>query len=126
MHFPLHTHRTLQEIEDKILEVLSSDSNILEDEVAVQILSSSKLLADEISEKQAVAETTEKQIDIARLAYTPIAKHSTTLFFTIGDYSLTSSMLFSFLPGTGWQFSQSILFELNIKFNFWTAGYVSS
>lgn len=78
-------YRTLQEIEGKILEVLSGEGNILENEEAVQILSSSKLLADEISEKQAVAETTEKQIDIARLAYTPIAKHSTTLFFTIGN-----------------------------------------
>lgn len=68
------------------MEVLSSDSNILENEEAVQILSSSKTLADEISEKQAVAETTEKQIDVARLAYTPIAMHSTTLFFTIGEY----------------------------------------
>jgi dynein heavy chain, axonemal len=64
--------------------VLSSDVNILEDETAVQILSSSKTLANEINEKQAVAEVTEKQIDVARLAYTPIAKHSTTLFFTIG------------------------------------------
>lgn len=75
----------MKEVEGKILEVLSGDGNILENEEAVQILSSSKILADEISEKQAVAETTEKQIDVARLAYTPIAKHSTTLFFTIGN-----------------------------------------
>lgn len=64
--------------------VLSSEGNILEDETAVQILSSSKVLANEINEKQTIAETTEKQIDMARLGYTPIAKHSTTLFFTIG------------------------------------------
>lgn len=77
--------RQLQEIEDKILEVLSSEGNILEDETAVQILSSSKLLSNEINEKQAVAEITEKQIDTARLGYTSIAKHSTILFFTIVD-----------------------------------------
>lgn len=77
-------HRQLQEIEDKILEVLSSEGNILEDETAVQILSSSKMLSNEITEKQAIAEITEKQIDVARLGYTPIAAHSTTLFFTIG------------------------------------------
>lgn len=76
--------RMLQEIEDKILEVLSSEGNILEDETAVQILSSSKILANEINEKQAIAEVTEKQIDTARQGYTPIAAHSTTLFFTIG------------------------------------------
>lgn len=75
--------KQLKEIEDKILEVLSSEGNILEDETAVQVLSSSKLLSNEINEKQAVAEVTERQIDTARLGYTPIAKHSTILFFTI-------------------------------------------
>lgn len=80
----LSIRRQLKEIEDQILEVLSSDGNILEDEKAVQILSSSKTLANEINEKQAVAEVTEKQIDSARLGYTPIAAHCTTLFFTIG------------------------------------------
>lgn len=94
--------RSLKEIEDKILEVLStSQGNILEDETAVTILSSSKQLSNEIAAKQAVAEVTEKQIDKvmrgkryvqihnnifqARLEYTPIAVHSTILFFTIAD-----------------------------------------
>lgn len=85
--------RLLKEIEDQILEVLSSEGNILEDEKAVQILSSSKTLANEITEKQAVAEITEKQIDFARLAYTPIATHCTTLFFTIGKLSNTIFLL---------------------------------
>lgn len=77
----------LKEIEDKILEVLStSEGNILEDETAIQILSSSKVLANEISSKQAVAEVTEKLIDKARLEYTCIAVHSTILFFTIGIF----------------------------------------
>lgn len=75
----------LKEIEDKILEVLStSESNILEDETAIGILSSSKTLSDEIQAKQAVAEVTEKSIDAARLQYTSIAVYSTVLFFTIG------------------------------------------
>ena len=43
----------LKEIEDKILEVLSSsEGNILEDETAIKVLSSSKVLSNEISEKQ--------------------------------------------------------------------------
>ena len=47
------TLRQLKEIEDKILEVLSSsEGNILEDETAIEVLSSSKTLANEISEKQ--------------------------------------------------------------------------
>ncbi|XP_069698472.1 dynein axonemal heavy chain 7 [Periplaneta americana] len=78
--------RMLKEIEDKILEVLSSsEGNILEDETAVNVLSSSKTLANEIQEKQSVAEETEKSIDEARLVYTSIANYSTVLFFTVAD-----------------------------------------
>ncbi|XP_014396707.1 PREDICTED: dynein heavy chain 7, axonemal [Myotis brandtii] len=78
--------RQLKEIEDKILEVLSSsEGNILEDETAIKILSSSKALANEISQKQEVAEETERQIDTTRMGYRPIAIHSTILFFSIAD-----------------------------------------
>ncbi|KAM7380824.1 hypothetical protein PAMP_004096 [Pampus punctatissimus] len=78
--------RQLKEIEDKILEVLSSsEGNILEDETAVKILSCSKVLANEITEKQAVAEVTEQKIDETRMGYTPIAIHSAILFFSIAD-----------------------------------------
>lgn len=78
--------RQLKEIEDKILEVLSSsEGNILEDETAIKILSSSKALANEISQKQEVAEETEHKIDTTRMGYRPIAIHSTILFFSIAD-----------------------------------------
>lgn len=78
--------RQLKEIEDKILEILSSsEGNILEDETAIKILSSSKALANEISQKQEVAEETEKKIDATRMGYRPIAVHSTILFFSIAD-----------------------------------------
>ena len=76
--------------------VLSSEGNILEDESAVQILSSSKVLANDINEKQAAGEITEKQIDVARLGYIPISRHSTTLFFTIG---LSCFCMYCFFPG---------------------------
>ena len=78
--------KQLKEIEDKILEVLStSEGNILEDETAIKVLSSSKTLSNEISSKQAIAEETELKIDSARMAYKPIAIHSTILFFSIAD-----------------------------------------
>jgi len=78
--------KQLKEIEDKILEVLSSSQgNILEDEVAIQVLSSSKILAQEISEKQEVANKTEEEIDETRNGYRPVAAHSSILFFTISD-----------------------------------------
>ena len=38
-----------------------------------------------ISIFQAIAEQTEKKIDTARMGYTPIAIHSTILFFSIAD-----------------------------------------
>ena len=47
-------NRQLKEIEDKILSILSSEGNILEDETAINVLSSSKVLANEISEKQVI------------------------------------------------------------------------
>lgn len=88
----------LKETEKKNLEVLStSEGNILEDEVAINVLSSSKTLANEIAEKQAVAEVTEKSIDVARLEYTPIAVHSTVLFFSISKFAC----LINYLRCTG-------------------------
>lgn len=76
--------RSLKDIEDKILEVLSStEGNILEDEGAVTILSSSKMLANEIKEKQAESEITERIIDKTRQQYRIVATHSTKLFFII-------------------------------------------
>ncbi|XP_078260700.1 dynein axonemal heavy chain 7 [Rhinoraja longicauda] len=78
--------RLLKEIEDKILEILStSEGNILEDETAIKVLSSSKVLANEITQKQSVAEETERKIDETRMGYRPIAIHSAILFFSIGD-----------------------------------------
>lgn len=82
----------LKETEDKILEVLSSGSNILEDEEAVDVLTSSKNLSDDIQVKQAATEVTEKSIDVARLQYKPIAVYSAVLFFTIGIVKIYSNI----------------------------------
>nr|WAW84833.1 axonemal dynein heavy chain reconstructed 1 [Halisarca dujardinii] len=78
--------KQLKEIEDKILQVLSSSQgNILEDETAINVLSSSKVLSEEISAKQEIASATEKEIDNARNGYKPVAVHSSILFFCISD-----------------------------------------
>ncbi|XP_069790708.1 dynein axonemal heavy chain 7 isoform X6 [Narcine bancroftii] len=85
--------RLLKEIEDKILEILStSEGNILEDETAIKVLSSSKVLANEITQKQTIAEETEKKIDATRMGYRPIAIHSSILFFSIGDLGYIEPM----------------------------------
>ena len=78
--------KQLKEIEDKILEVLSSSQgNILEDETAIKILSSSKTLSEEITAKQEIAAATEKEIDETRNGYKPVAFHASILFFCISD-----------------------------------------
>lgn len=78
--------KTLKEIEDKILEILStSEGNILEDETAIKVLSSSKILSEEIQAKQEVAAVTEKEIDTARNQYTPASQHASALFFCITE-----------------------------------------
>ncbi|BFZ17590.1 hypothetical protein BsWGS_20629 [Bradybaena similaris] len=78
--------KQLKEIEDKILEVLSSSQgNILEDETAIKVLSSSKVLSEEISAKQEIAMATEQEIDETRNGYRPVAVHSSILFFCISD-----------------------------------------
>ncbi|CAE7354729.1 Dnah1 [Symbiodinium natans] len=89
----------LEITENKILDVLSSSQgNILEDEKAVQILSASKQLSNEIAEKQQTAETTEKQIDEARLQYVPVAFQTAILFFCIADLANIDPMYQYSLP----------------------------
>nr|CAD7573553.1 unnamed protein product [Timema californicum] len=78
--------KQLKEIEDKILEVLStSKGDILQNETAIQILSSSKILSEEIEAKQKVAALTEIEIDEARNQYKAVSKHSSILFFSISE-----------------------------------------
>jgi dynein heavy chain len=85
--------KKLKEIEDQILEVLSSSQgNILEDESAIQVLSSSKTLSEEISAKQEIATTTEREIDETRNGYKPVAVHSSILFFCISDLASIEPM----------------------------------
>lgn len=79
--------KQLKEIEDKILEVLSSGEggSILEDATAINILSASKQLSTEISEKQQIADETETKIDEARNGYKPVAYRTSLLFFCIAS-----------------------------------------
>lgn len=91
--------KQLKEIEDKILEVLSSsEGNILEDASAIEVLSSAKVLSVEIGEKQQIAEETEQKIDETRRGYTPIAVHSAVLFFTIAQMAACDPMYQYSLP----------------------------
>lgn len=75
---------TLKNEENKVLDTLSTDENLLENDTAVQLISTSKLQSNELLEKLSVSNVTEKQIDMTRTAYAPLAKHATVIYFTIG------------------------------------------
>ncbi|KAJ1518663.1 Dynein heavy chain 7, axonemal [Coelomomyces lativittatus] len=78
--------KSLKEIEDKILEILSSsEGNILENSAAIEVLSSSKVLSNEITEKQKISDETEKKIDETRDSYRLIAYYSAALFFCVTE-----------------------------------------
>lgn len=78
--------KKLKEIEDQILQVLSnSKGNILDDQSAIDVLSASKTISDEISEKQAIAEKTEIEINRTRKGYNPVAAYTSVLFFCISE-----------------------------------------
>ena len=101
--------KKLKEIEDQILHTLSSsEGNILEDASAIEVLSSAKVLSVEIAEKQAIAEETEIKIDKARAGYTPIAIHSSVLFFTIAQMASIDPMYQYSLPWFTTLFGMSI------------------
>lgn len=78
------TKRTLRDEEEKIVGAMAADSNVLDDDAAVQAISMSKMMMNELYEKLTVAKVTEKQIDTCRMAYAALAEHSSVLYFTIG------------------------------------------
>lgn len=63
---------------------MSTDENLLENDTAVQLISTSKIQSNELLEKLSAAKATEKQIDMTRTAYKPLAKHAAVVYFTIG------------------------------------------
>ena len=91
--------RQLKELEDKILEVLSSSQgNILEDESAIKVLSASKELSNDINKKQKLADETAKKIDLTRKGYIPVAFRASVLFFCISDLANIEPMYQYSLP----------------------------
>uniref|UniRef100_A0A670IKP3 Dynein axonemal heavy chain 1 n=1 Tax=Podarcis muralis TaxID=64176 RepID=A0A670IKP3_PODMU len=79
----------LKEIEDQILYRLSSsEGNPVDDLELIKVLEASKLKAGEIQ----VAEQTEKDIDITRLEYVPVAVRTQILFFCVSDLANVDPM----------------------------------
>lgn len=57
----------------------------MENDGAAQLISASKMQINELLEKISVAKATEKQIDVTRKAFVPLAKHASLIYFTIGN-----------------------------------------
>ncbi|TPX54258.1 hypothetical protein SeMB42_g00367 [Synchytrium endobioticum] len=78
--------KELKDIEDKILYLLSSvQGSPVDDERLIDTLAASKETSEEIQSKVAIAERTEKDIDITRMKYQPVAVRTRILFFTITE-----------------------------------------
>ncbi|CAG0883773.1 unnamed protein product [Cyprideis torosa] len=84
--------KQLKELEDRILQVLSAEGNILEDETGIQVLSSSKVLSEEIKAKETVIANTEAEIDATRNQYKPVAVHASSIFFCISELANVDPM----------------------------------
>uniref|UniRef100_A0A8C4W100 Dynein axonemal heavy chain 1 n=1 Tax=Gopherus evgoodei TaxID=1825980 RepID=A0A8C4W100_9SAUR len=83
----------LKEIEDQILYRLSSsEGNPVDDLELIKVLEASKLKAGEIQAKVKIAEQTEKDIDITRLEYVPVAVRTQILYFCVSDLSNVDPM----------------------------------
>jgi len=83
----------LQELEDKILKLISDASdNLLDDEVLIETLGASKKTSEVIHVRMEEAETTAEQIDKARESYRIVAKRGSILYFVIADIGLVDPM----------------------------------
>jgi dynein heavy chain, axonemal len=85
--------KELKDIEDKILYLLSSvQGSPVDDERLIETLGASKETSEEISAKVIAAEKTEKDIDITRNKYVPVAVRTRILFFCITELATTDPM----------------------------------
>lgn len=80
--------KQLNKVQNNILKLLSeSKGNILDDETLINTLAQSQMTAQVISERVAESQKTEKEINIKRNLYRPVALRGSLLYFVISDLS---------------------------------------
>ncbi|XP_066581151.1 dynein axonemal heavy chain 2 [Prorops nasuta] len=85
--------RTLKELEDKILYLLSvATGSLLDDVDLLQTLQTSKATSISIEESLVVSEETEREIDYARGGYRSCSSRAAVLFFVLNDMSRIDPM----------------------------------
>lgn len=83
----------LKKLEDTLLRELSNATgNILDNQELISTLESAKEKAVEISQKLAAAKVTAKEIDEARVRYSPVATRGAVLFFVMASLSAVNNM----------------------------------
>mmetsp|Transcript_7015 Transcript_7015/g.26224 ORF Transcript_7015/g.26224 Transcript_7015/m.26224 type:complete len:4128 (-) Transcript_7015:64-12447(-) len=84
----------LANIQNNILKMIneSGDEDILANEALINALEESKVASESIIEKVAQAETTEREIDVTRNKYKPVAVRGSILFFCISDMTNVDPM----------------------------------
>jgi dynein heavy chain len=85
----------MYDLESKILETLDAAEQVmelLESDNLIDILADSKTTGDEIAVRRAESEVTEKEIDVTRESFRPVAYRSSLLFFCIVDLNIIDPM----------------------------------
>lgn len=83
----------LKGLEDLILKLLSEcEGSPVDDIDLIEALDQSKIKSDEINAKVAEAEITEKNIDVIRMKYIPVAVRSQLLFFCVTSLARVDPM----------------------------------
>lgn len=83
----------LKKLEDTLLRELSNATgNILDNQELISTLESAKEKAVDISTKLAAAKTTARDIEEARVRYTPVATRGAVLFFAMAGLSAVNNM----------------------------------
>ena len=85
--------KQLQELEDRILKLLSeSKGNILDDVELIAALGESKQLSGVITERLKESERTELEINEMRNQYTPVAVRGALIYFVVANLALIDPM----------------------------------
>jgi dynein heavy chain len=87
--------KTLRDIEEKILYNLTKNSEIkaiLEEDTLINVLDESNTVSEDIKTRMAEAAITEKDIDVSRENFRPIAFRAQILFFTIVELAVIDPM----------------------------------
>lgn len=84
----------LKQCEDKILELLFKESDVLivDDIDLIKALNESKSMSESISSSVEQAEKTAEEINFIRESYRPVARRGSILYFVISDMSLVDPM----------------------------------